>query len=120
SRFLTRPEAALLLAAALGWDLHGKRHHNRINHHLARFILVAIYTGTRHDRIVRLQFVESLHNGWIDIEQGFLHRKGKAEPETNKRAPSVPIGDRLMAHMRRWHRHKSRYVVEYGGLPVRG
>lgn len=120
SRFLTRSEAARLLAAALGWDLHGKRHHNRINYHVARFILVGIYTGTRHDRIVRLQFVESLHNGWIDIEQGILHRRGKAEPQTNKRAPSVPIGDRLMVHMQRWHRLKSRYVVEYGGLPVRG
>ncbi len=111
SRFLTRSEAARLFAAALGWDLHGKRHHNRINYHVARFILVGIYTGTRHDRIVRLQFVESLHNGWIDIEQGILHRRGKAEPETNKRAPSVPIGDRLMVHMQRWHRLKSRYVV---------
>ncbi len=119
-RFLTRSEAARLLAAALGWERNGKRHHNRINYHLARFILIGLYTGTRHDRIVRLQFLESLQNGWIDLNRGILHRKGKAEPDTNKRAPSVPIGDRLMAHMRRWYRCKSRYPVEYGGLPVRG
>jgi integrase len=128
-RFLTKDEAARLLRAALGWEFRrqadGKwtpvqRHHNRINYHLARFILVGLYTGTRHDRIIRLHFVESLHNGWVDLENGILHRKGKAEPETNKRAPSVPVGDRLLAHMRRWYRCKSRYVVEYGGRPVRG
>jgi integrase len=116
-RFLTRSEAARLLAAALGWDQHGKRYRKRINYHLARFILVGLYSGTRRDRITRLQFVESLHDGWVDIENKTLHRKGKAEPDTNKRAPRVPIGDRLMAHMRRWRR--SRYVIEHHGIPVK-
>jgi hypothetical protein len=45
-RHLTRSEAAALLAAALGWDKNGKRHRDQINRHLARFIVLGIYTGT--------------------------------------------------------------------------
>jgi len=47
-RHLNRSEVAALLAGALGWDRHGVRHRTKINRHLARFILIALYTGTRH------------------------------------------------------------------------
>ena len=103
-RMLSRDEAARLLAAALGWDQHGRRHHKRINRHLARFVLIGLYSGTRSDRIRRLQWVENLQGGWVDLEKGILHRKAATEPETKKRAPSVPMGDRLSQHMRRWRR----------------
>ena len=51
-RWLTRDEAARLLWAAHR-SLRGK--------HLARFILVALYTGTRSDAILRMRF--HAHNG---------------------------------------------------------
>ena len=122
-RFLTTSEAARLLAAALGWDSRGRRHHKRINRHLARLILIGIYTGTRRDRITRLQWIENLHGGWVDLDRGVLHRKSRAEPDTKKRAPSVPLADapeanKLWAHLRRWRRLTARYVIEFNGMPV--
>ena len=119
-RMLTRNEAARLLAAALGWDQSGKRHHRRINRYVARFILTGLYTGTRHDRLLRLQWVENLQGGWVDVENGILHRKAANEPETKKRAPSVPLSSRLLAHMRRWHRLSNRYVIEHDGSNITG
>jgi integrase len=122
-RFLTRSEAARLLVSALGWDQNGKRHRHRINYYLARLILIGLYTGTRKDRILRLQWVENLYGGWIDLDRGILHRKGKAEVETKKRAPSVPLADspeanKLWAHLRRWRRMTTRYVIEFRGAPI--
>jgi hypothetical protein len=64
-RHLTRSEAALLLAGALGWQLvdgRWKRHPHRINRHLARFILLGLYTGTRHDAIPEAP-VAAKHDG---------------------------------------------------------
>jgi hypothetical protein len=124
-RFLSTSEAARLLAAALGWDRHGRRHRKRINRHLGRLILIELYTGTRRDRITRLQWVENLHGGWVDLVRGILHRKSKAEPDTKKRAPSVPLADapeanKLWAHLRRWRRLTSRFVIEFNGMPVHG
>jgi integrase len=119
-RFLTRSEVALLLLAALGWNRSGKRNRKRINRRLARFILIAVYTGTRRDRILRLQWIENLEGGWIDLERGILHRRSRAEVETKKRAPSVPIGNRLLGHMRRWRRLSTRYVIERNGRPIEG
>jgi integrase len=118
-RMLSRREAAQLLAAALGWDQHGKRHHSHINRHLARFILIGIYTGTRSDRIRRLQWVENVQGGWVDLEKGVLHRKGQHETETKKRAPSVPLSDRLWQHMRRWRKLTNRsHVIEHNGKAI--
>jgi integrase len=118
-RMLTTNEAARLLAGALGWDEHGRRHHRRINRHVARFIVTGLYTGTRHDRLLRLQWVENLQGGWVDLKKGVLHRKGSNEPETKKRAPSVPLSDKLWAHMRRWHRHSNhRYVIAFQGANI--
>ena len=74
-RHLSRREAAALLAGALGWDREGKRHRAKINRHLARFILLAIYTGTRHDAILRLQWIPNTMGGWIDLNSGVLYRR---------------------------------------------
>jgi integrase len=118
-RSLARSEAARLLLGALGWDLQtGERNPKRINRHLARFILIGLYTGTRNDRIRRLQWVENLQGGWINLERGVLHRRAPNEAETRKRAPSVPLNGRLLAHLRRWRRLTVRYVIEYGGRQI--
>ena len=54
-RYLKRNEVAGLLWAALGFNRDGTRNRFRVNRHLARFILIALYTGTRHEAILRLQ-----------------------------------------------------------------
>ena len=58
-RYLTRSQVAALLWAALGFNRDGTRNRFRINRHLARFILISLYTGTRHDAILRLQWMAS-------------------------------------------------------------
>ena len=108
-RWLTRDEAARLLRAAYR-SPKGK--------HLARFVLVALYTGTRSDAILGLRFMASTAGGWVDIDKGMMHRRGVGQVETNKRTPPAPIPRPLLAHLRRWERTGSRYVVEVGGQRV--
>jgi hypothetical protein len=64
-RYLTRKEVATLLWSALGFRKDGKRDRTRINRHLARFILIALYTGTRHDAILHLQWIPSTSGGLV-------------------------------------------------------
>jgi integrase len=86
-RHLSRGEVAALLAGALGWDRNGLRHRSRINRHLARFILIALYTGTRHDAILRLQWAPNTTGGWIDLDAGVMYRKAVAAVDSIKRRP---------------------------------
>jgi integrase len=118
-RHLTRREAAALLAGALGWDSHGVRHHAKINRHLARFILIGLYTGTRHDAILRLQWIRNTAGGWIDLASGVLYRRAAGSVDSIKRRPPVPIPPRLLPHLRRWRGLSRRYVIEYAGRPIR-
>src|SRR5262249_57238115 len=74
-RWLTRSEAAALLSGALGWDKNGVRHHDKINYKLARFIITGYRSATRKTRIPRLQRVDSLSSGWIDIDRGIVNRR---------------------------------------------
>ena len=108
-RWLTRDEAARLLRAT---------YRNPKARHLARFILVALYTGTRTDAILRLGFMPSTVGGWVDTERGVMHRRGTGEAETKKRAPAVPVPRRLLAHLRRWERNGARFVIEVKGARV--
>ena len=108
-RWLTRDEAAKLVRAA---------YRNPKAKHLARFILVALYTGTRSDAILRLGFMPHTVGGWVDTEKGVLYRRGAGEAETKKRTPPVPIPRPLLAHLRRWERQGARFVVEVDGQRV--
>lgn len=108
-RWLTRDEAARLLWAA--WrSPKGK--------HLARFILVALYSGTRKDAILRLGFMPNTGGGWIDVDNGVLHRRGEGERETKKRRPPMRLPRQLLAHCRRWRAMGDLWVVSYGGQRV--
>jgi integrase len=121
-RHLTRAEAVRLLAGALGFyqDKSGKWRRNRfkINRHVARFILIGIYTGTRHDAILRLRWHRNPDGGWIDLNAGVLHRRPDGAVETAKRRPPIPLPARLMLHMPRWKRLTEHSPIEYGGKPV--
>ncbi|RVH78095.1 integrase [Sinorhizobium meliloti] len=84
--------------------------------HVARYILVALYTGTRKDRIVQASFVREPGKPWIDLQRGEYHRAAPGEAVApNKRAPSIRIPRRLLSHMRRWYKLGARYPVELHG-----
>ena len=117
-RYLKRNEVAALLLAALGFNRDGTRNKFRINRHLARFILIGLYTGTRHDAMLRLQWMPNTTGGWFDLEAGILYRRPQDAIETNKRRTPAPIPARLMPHLRRWRRLSTQYVVEYDGKPI--
>lgn len=108
-RWLTRDEAAALVWAA--WR-------NPESKHLARFILVALYTGTRKTAILRLRFMANTSGGWIDLESGLLYRRGQGQVETKKRQPPTRLPRQLIAHARRWHGRGARWVVDYSGNGV--
>ena len=117
-RYLNRKEIAALLWAALGFDRDGTRNKFRINRHLARFILIALYTGTRHDALLRLQWMPNTAGGWFDMSAGILYRRPQDAVETNKRRTPAPIPARLMPHLRRWRRLSTQYVVEFNGQRI--
>lgn len=104
-RWLTRSEAARLLWAA------------RHTPHLARFILLGLYTGSRPGVIVQLRW------DWIDFGTGIMRRKAIGDSERSlKRRPPVRLGKRILAHLRRWHRIDGGQVAEivhYDGRAIR-
>jgi integrase len=114
-RYLRRDEVAALLWAALGFNRDGTRNRFRINRHLARFILIGLYTGTRHHAILRLQWMASTSGGWFDLDNAILYRRPQDAIETYKRRTPSPIAPRLMPHLRRWQKHSTQYVIEYDG-----
>jgi len=107
-RWLSRDETARLLRST------------RSMPHLRRFILIALYTGTRSGAVLRLSWLASTNTGFIDLERGILYRSGSTQRQTKKRQPPVAIPARLMAHMRRWKRMDGnmRYVVNWNGSSV--
>lgn len=85
--------------------------------HLIPFILTAVYTGTRSRRIWRASYVQEDGRPWIDVEGGVYYRLAKGEKAPrNKRAATVRIPGRLLAHMRRWSKKRT-YLVEHHGKP---
>ncbi|MCV9910213.1 site-specific integrase [Brucella sp. HL-2] len=126
-RWLTRSEAARLLGAALGFyrtsDGKVKRAPNRINRHLARMILIGLYTGSRRGVLLSVGWDRSCGAGFIDFERGVMHRRADDAVETKKRKPPVKLGRKLLAHLRRWHRNDMQALADLskatGGRPVR-
>lgn len=104
-RWLTRSEAAALL-----W-------HARKTPHLARFILIGLYTGTRSGAILGLSWLPSVNTGFVDLDAGIMHRSGSGQRQTKKRQPPVAIPARLLAHMKRWKAMDGnlRTVVNWNG-----
>lgn len=91
--------------------------------YVARFILLGLYTGTRHATIVRLRWTESDDAGWLDPERGIIYRAGRTEKQTRKRRAAARMPDRLLAHVRRWARldlaqGPQMAVVRYKGRPI--
>jgi integrase len=121
--WLTRAEAACLIKAA--WrakQMMGDKTTDRdVGRHIARFILVGLYTGTRHAAICGGAFQEAIGRGHIDLDRGVFYRRARGMRETKKGQTAVRLPDRLLAHLRRWHRRgiATHAVVEWNGKPVR-
>lgn len=103
-RWLNRSEAARLLWAA------------RHTPHLARFILLGLYTGSRSGVILGVKWDQ------IDLEKALMRRValGKAQ-DKRKRAPVVRLGKRILTHLRRWRRlddPRVGYLCHYNGARV--
>lgn len=109
TNWLTRDEAAKLLWAAY-------RGHK--SQHLARFILIGLYTGTRKDAILRMGFEPNTIGGWFDLERGVMYRRADHERQPAKRRTPAPIPRQLAAHLRRWKAKGARWAVEYQGARV--
>lgn len=88
--------------------------------HLARFILLGIYSGTRAGAIAAASPIPAIGRSYVDLERGRYYRLRQGSAKTNKRQPTVPIPLRLLAHLRRWHRlnPEAKHFVEYNGRPV--
>jgi integrase len=88
--------------------------------HIARFILIGLYTGTRAGAIASASPTAELGRSYVDLERGIFFRKRIGKRATKKRQTPAPIPPRLLAHMRRWKARKltASHFVEYNGKPV--
>src|SRR6516162_324719 len=120
-RWLTRSEAARLIRAAWRYREVQKGHATgrRSRQHIARFILVALYTGTRASAVCGAALQPTVGHGWIDLERGVFYRQPPGKHETKKRQPPIPLPAQLLAHLRRWKRQGQRFAVEWNSEPVK-
>jgi integrase len=131
-RWLTRSEAALLIWTCWRYremqTIHrGKNKGQKVAtakrrlQHIARFILIGQYTGTRAGAIASASPDAAVGRSYVDLERGVFYRLAQGKSETNKRQPPVPLPQRLLAHMRRWKRLKliARHFVEFDGEGVK-
>jgi integrase len=75
---------------------------NAQTRHVARMLLIGIYTGTRPGAILALRWLPSIDAGWFDLEAGILYRTGSKVSQSKKRQPPAKIHGRLIPHLRRW------------------
>jgi integrase len=88
--------------------------------HLARFILIGLYTGTRAAAIAAASPIGTIGRSYVDLERGIYYRLKQGDARTRKRQPPAPLPPRLLAHLRRWHRiaPEATHFVTYNGQPV--
>ncbi len=88
--------------------------------HIARYILVGIYTGSRNGDICNASLIPSLDRGYVDLKRGIFKRKPDNKEATSKQQPTIPLPPRLLAHMRRWQRLgiSNHSVIEFMGKRV--
>jgi integrase len=131
-RWLTRDEAAKLLWTCWRQREFQVRHRGRDKgarlptakrplQHLARFILIGLYTGTRAAAIAAASSNRKPGRSFIDLERGIYYRLSQGTLPTAKRQPPAPLPPRLLAHLRRWHGIgvAKEHFVEFNGRPVK-
>lgn len=104
TRWLTRSEVARLVWTCLTTRemQNGKPTKRRPLAHIARFILVGVYTGSRPGDILGLSWEPTTHRGRVDLNNGMIYRKPTEKRETKKRQPPVPISPPLLRLLHRW------------------
>ena len=124
-RWLTRSEAAKMIREAWRYQeiQSGKANappHSR--RHIARFMLVALYTGTRSGAICGAAIRPAIGHQFLNLVEGVLYRRAPGKKENNKRQPPVRYPDRLLVHMRRWERLgiSESFVIELAVVRLRG
>jgi integrase len=130
-RWLTRKEAAALIWRC--WRYREKQTvHSGISkgdpvsterrplRHVARFILIGLYTGSRAGAIAAASPYADEGRSYVDLERGIFYRKPIGKRATKKRQTPAPIPPRLLVHMRRWKERKlfATCFVEFNGKPV--
>ncbi|QYO75608.1 tyrosine-type recombinase/integrase [Devosia salina] len=134
-RWLTRDEAARLIWTC--WRMRemrtiprGPRKGEKVPsdryrwRHLARFILVGLYSGSRAGAICGAALKVQEGSGYIDLERGVFYRRKHGRAETNKRQPPARLPSRLLAHIRRWAEDRGddtiskEHVIEYRGKAI--
>jgi len=131
TRWLNRREAAQLLrvcwrAREVQTVHRGSQKGQKIEtnkrplRHLARFILIGLYTGTRAGAIAAASVQRGPGRSFIDLESGVFYRLPEGAVPTKKRQTPVPIPPRLLAHLRRWVAKGivTGHVVEWSGAAV--
>jgi integrase len=131
TRWLTRQEAARLLRACWRAREVQRMHRGPLKgqkvqtdkrplRHLAKFILIGLYTGTRAGAIASASPVPAIGRSYVDLNSGIFYRLAQGKSVTNKRQPPVPVPPRLLAHLRRWKDRKliARHFVEFNGEAV--
>lgn len=121
-RWLTRSEAAQLILTTWRYrEVQNRRGTDRrTRRHVARFMVVARYMGSRASVICEASIEKRRprDRAWIDLKHGMFYGRPERQAETNKRRQLVPIPLPLLAHLRRWQARGQRYVVEWNGKPV--
>jgi integrase len=125
-RWLTRDEVARLLRTC--WRnreiQEGKPTDKRPLRHLARMLLIGIYTGSRPGAILNASWRQGDGLSFVDTVNGVFHCHAEGEAQTTKRQPTVKLSPRLLAHLRRWKRldaaqaRPRSYVVSFRGAKV--
>ena len=131
-RWLTRREAAALLWACWRYREVQTRHRGLLKsqkietgkrplRHIARFILIGLYTGTRAGAIASASPYRKTGRSYVDLDNGIFYRLAQGRRPTKKRQPPAPIPDRLLVHMRRWVRTGAivSHFVEFNGAAVK-
>src|SRR6266536_2610456 len=108
-RWLTRDEFARLLRAC--WRRPKCKH-------LARYLLVSVYTGRRASVVCGASFSKEQGRTWLDLKSGMLLPPERARI-TKKRNPPIPLPPRLLVHLRAWRKNGQRHPVEWSGRPIK-
>jgi integrase len=122
-RWLTREEAAHLILTT--WRYREVQNFRatdrRTRQHVARFMVVARYMGSRAGVICDASIEPKRPAGrsWVNLVTGMFHGRPEGESATRKRKQLVRVPLPLLAHMRRWRARGQRYVVEWNGSPVK-
>lgn len=110
----------------MGWVDGRPKQRVFIWRHLARFMLMAYFTGSRKTKMSLASFVDEGDRPWIELRQsrdpqsgatvwkGWLHRLGdEEEVHSTKQAPTIELPTLLVKYCLRWKRQGLKYPCMY-------